>query len=768
MDIYNRIDLHIHSYNSGKTKSGDYEITKNSTIENIPTLIKKLNDNEINMIAITDHNIFDKRLYKELKKCENKSSLKKVLPGVELDLIINDISVHTICVFNDERDNHAELIEENFVTKEKYSLSELGNLLANIGLDVILIAHQKTDYLAKNQNHSNLSSSGIESFYKMIDVEFFDSLEVQSSKVEGILRNRFFKDEINDQTLISGSDCHDWAVYPLHDKSKTVKPMLIKMKAEATFRGLVMSITNTKRFVVDNDINRKPFINQIKIRIKGKEKNIPLSYGINAIIGDNSVGKSTLVKSLLGIAPKEALDFFDRHNISVEQMPMFDSDYQYNSQGDIREKFLNTDTKLPIQEEFKEQFKPINIDNILEVISGVLDLFTKLWDDNEKRHSNKSKLINHLSVSSYDNTKSYFLLFSSIPCLIENKYDGITKRFSNNLDSLVKLGKDYSKVLEEEDLNRMRNIYRELQAIKTKYSNLEINAVLNNKIINSFISSADCYQKETEQQKSTEEANYNQYLNNISKITTYIKNQLIFDNTDSIDPFKDFKEIHIIPVDNTLGSYHFISKPKYNKTITRETIIDFIYKRINVENIFKATKSEIISNIKGKRFNNKVCSNLNELKSALLQEFKEEFLKITVELKHGNDNLNEGNSAGINALYYLDILSYLYDKKVFIIDQPEDDVSQSKINSVLVNSLRNFAKKTQVIIITHNPQLVVNLDVDNVIVLKKNEETDEISFKYGPLERKDSDVDMIKLVANTLEGGIDVIKKRWKRYDKAN
>ena len=123
MDIYNRIDLHIHSYNSGKTKSGDYEITKNSTIENIPTLIKKLNDNEINMIAITDHNIFDKRLYKELKKCENKSSLKKVLPGVELDLIINDISVHTICVFNDERDNHAELIEENFVTKEKYSLS---------------------------------------------------------------------------------------------------------------------------------------------------------------------------------------------------------------------------------------------------------------------------------------------------------------------------------------------------------------------------------------------------------------------------------------------------------------------------------------------------------------------------------------------------------------------------------------------------------------------------------------------------------------------
>ena len=119
-------------------------------------------------------------------------------------------------------------------------------------------------------------------------------------------------------------------------------------------------------------------------------------------------------------------------------------------------------------------------------------------------------------------------------------------------------------------------------------------------------------------------------------------------------------------------------------------------------------------------------------------------------------------------MYYLDIQSYIFDKKLFIIDQPEDDVSQTKINTILLKSLRNFAKKAQVIIITHNPQLVVNLDVDNVIVIKRNEENDEITFASGPLERKDSEVDMIKLIANTLEGGIDVIKKRWKRYDKTN
>ena len=38
----------------------------------------------------------------------------------------------------------------------------------------------------------------------------------------------------------------------------------------------------------------------------------------------------------------------------------------------------------------------------------------------------------------------------------------------------------------------------------------------------------------------------------------------------------------------------------------------------------------------------------------------------------------------------------------------------------------------------------------------------------GALEYKDSNTDIIQSVAEILEGGIDSIKKRWKRYDKQN
>ena len=641
MDIFNKIDLHIHSFNSGKTKKGDYEITKNSTISNIPTLINKLNEYEVNMISITDHNIFDKELYLKIKEYENKSSLKKVLPGVELDLIINQKSVHTICVFSDERDDHVDSIEKGFVSKEEYSLSELGSILANIGLDVVLIAHQKTDYLAKNQHPTNLSNCGLETFYKMIDVEFFDSLEIQSSKVEGILKNRFVQDQINNQTLISGSDCHDWNVYPLHDMTKKEKPLLIKMKAEASFRGLVMSITNTKRFVIDDDCSRKPFIEQIKIKIKNEDKYIPLSYGINAIIGDNSVGKSTLVKCLLGVAPQEANEFFLNHKICIEKAIVLESDYMFNSQGDIRKKFENTEMKLPIQEDFKSQFKNIIINDEIKIISTVLDSFIKLWDDNEDRYINFSKLKNQLVISSYDNQKSYFLLFTSLLTTENNRYSGITKCFTENLELLLKIEKEYKNVISEDDLKKMKQIYESLKLIKNKYTELELRLILNNKIINNFNSTIKFYQTSTEQQKSTEEENYNQFLEKINNVSIYFKNQLTYDNTNLIDPFKEFKNIDIIPIDNVVGDYHFISRPIYQKVITKDVIIDFIKNRINVENIFKATKSEIIANIKGKKFNDKICSNLNELKSALLTEFKNKYFKTTVELKHENDNFNE-------------------------------------------------------------------------------------------------------------------------------
>ena len=71
----------------------------------------------------------------------------------------------------------------------------------------------------------------------------------------------------------------------------------------------------------------------------------------------------------------------------------------------------------------------------------------------------------------------------------------------------------------------------------------------------------------------------------------------------------------------------------------------------------------------------------------------------------------------------------------------------------------------QVILITHNPQFVVNLDVDNVIYLYKDD-SGQLNYHSGALEYKDSTMDILKDVAETLDGGVMTIRKRWKKYEK--
>ena len=50
-----KIDLHIHSAASAHK---DGVKVKNNTLENIGILIEKLNDNEVNLCSITDHDTF--------------------------------------------------------------------------------------------------------------------------------------------------------------------------------------------------------------------------------------------------------------------------------------------------------------------------------------------------------------------------------------------------------------------------------------------------------------------------------------------------------------------------------------------------------------------------------------------------------------------------------------------------------------------------------------------------------------------------------------
>ena len=79
-----KIDLHIHSSESSKK---DGKKVKNNTLSNIPLLIQKLDEQGVNICAITDHDTFSYSMYAALKQAESaENSIKKVLPGVEFSV----------------------------------------------------------------------------------------------------------------------------------------------------------------------------------------------------------------------------------------------------------------------------------------------------------------------------------------------------------------------------------------------------------------------------------------------------------------------------------------------------------------------------------------------------------------------------------------------------------------------------------------------------------------------------------------------------------
>lgn len=82
-----------------------------------------------------------------------------------------------------------------------------------------------------------------------------------------------------------------------------------------------------------------------------------------------------------------------------------------------------------------------------------------------------------------------------------------------------------------------------------------------------------------------------------------------------------------------------------------------------------------------------------------------------------------------------------------------------RIENYLINYFNSVRDKKQIIFVTHNPLLVVNLDVDNVINVTKDR-TNIIELKSGCLEHDN----LLEIVSESLDGGKEAVERRLKVY----
>lgn len=130
-----------------------------------------------------------------------------------------------------------------------------------------------------------------------------------------------------------------------------------------------------------------------------------------------------------------------------------------------------------------------------------------------------------------------------------------------------------------------------------------------------------------------------------------------------------------------------------------------------------------------------------------------------IELKDGESYKDTSSlSTGQKCTAILPILLLDSDNPL-IIDQPEDNLDNRFIFENVVKSLRRVKQQRQLILVTHNPNIPVLGDAEQVVVL------DSDGFKSRLI--KEGNVDCCKEeIVTLLEGGAEAFQKRGERYGK--
>jgi ABC-type cobalamin/Fe3+-siderophores transport system ATPase subunit len=141
-------------------------------------------------------------------------------------------------------------------------------------------------------------------------------------------------------------------------------------------------------------------------------------------------------------------------------------------------------------------------------------------------------------------------------------------------------------------------------------------------------------------------------------------------------------------------------------------------------------------------------------------------------------------SPGKKGLVLLQLLVNLSDEEwPILLDQPEDDLDNRSVYEDLVSFLKLKKLKRQIIIVTHNPNLVVGSDAEEVVVANQagqeiGRENKKFKFEYvsGALENSfelTSAAEPTVLlrkgirqhVYEILEGGKEAFLKREQKYN---
>ena len=141
--------------------------------------------------------------------------------------------------------------------------------------------------------------------------------------------------------------------------------------------------------------------------------------------------------------------------------------------------------------------------------------------------------------------------------------------------------------------------------------------------------------------------------------------------------------------------------------------------------------------------------------------FSLEYLTSRYELRLGGKNLNELSPGEKGLLLLIFYLQLDLKNTPLVIDQPEDNLDNDSIFKVLATCIREAKKRRQVILVTHNPNLAVGADAEQIVYVRLEKSRNyKFSYESGSIENPAIN----RRIVDVLEGSQPAFVKRRLKY----
>ena len=719
----------------------------------------------------------------------------------------------------------------DFADKE-YKATDIISLLDKYGINYIAIPHLDKDKgIFKN---GGVDPQKIEIFLNYIrdnivygfETKYHDQFFVE--KINKISKNVKILEENNSDKVnhlyeqlkninsvkklssafIYGSDYHGKDNIKYIDLEKD----LFYMKAECSFQGLRLAlldydsrIFSLKRFEkYKKDTNK--ILEYITISINGKKEKIYFGDGLNAIIGSRGTGKSYLLRCLIGekddyigsdiyeqikIENVKIINETEKNNLDSQ----LDVDYisQKNSGKSTSNNIYDLLSEAPYDtDKFVKKIrklsttvnKEMKIEDYFREVNDCLNSYILL--DNKK-----NQVFDYSFLSTYNSFYSASGETYKIVELIDNYVDFCSKYINNaenEINELKKFNKtldefnghlEYVKKLKKYGFSDYEGINEYIKSIrKANDEKIELNNknILRIKTTKEFI---DIIKEKASKNISNEGQYYSNGFNNLSVRVKQLMKLMTICSIKS----KKIKELNSKEINDKEDI--IINKNNISINLTIQHTLDIKDKKISdIMYIFK-------------NYNNIYKPNLKYID--LFENFGDKYIKEIYPYKDGRITKGEYNgydifapkinpvitieyngqkkdiaklSPGEKADILLDLILDPNSNKILIIDQPEDDLDNETIFKKVVLKLRSIKMRRQVLIISHNANLVINGDSDSILIcIKDNNEyrvindsmESLIKYDYSSINTKLLNDTILNISTHILDGGKDALSMRVKK-----